>query len=260
MTHVLVVDNGEVGRLGRAAALEVAGHRPTAMGWEEAARLVDEPGSTQFDLVLAALRPDPSSWDRYGSLTTAGKLARNLPGQPEMVALVWGDGVDNPLLGVRMARAGISRAVPSTDAGSSDDLHAIVTDATVGVRPTPTSQQLACVGVGVETDPDAVIAWNQDRMDHPEHGPAYRNAFEPMFAQNTCGLSRRQAYALRVGLTKAGRILTPVGRSGGGPVSDVSLPRWSEVISVANLCRGVDVMSRSADAVDAVPVPRRFVA
>lgn len=183
MTHVLVVDNGEVGRLGRAAALEVAGHRPTAMGWEEAARLVDEPGSTQFDLVLAALRPDPSSWDRYGSLTTAGKLARNLPGQPEMVALVWGDGVDNPLLGVRMARAGISRAVPSTDAGSSDDLHAIVTDATVGVRPTPTSQQLACVGVGVETDPDAVIAWIQDRMDHPEHGPAYRNAFEPMFAR-----------------------------------------------------------------------------
>ncbi len=168
--------------------------------------------------------------------------------------------MDNPLLGVRMARAGISRAVPSTDAGSSDDLHAIVTDATVGVRPTPTSQQLACVGVGVETDPDAVIAWIQDRMDHPEHGPAYRNAFEPMFAQNTCGLSRRQAYALRVGLTKAGRILTPVGRSGGGPVSDVSLPRWSEVISVANLCRGVDVMSRSADAVDAVPVPRRFVA
>ena len=260
MAEVLVIDDGGVGRLGRSAALEAAGHRPTAMGWEEAGRLAGGRGSTRFDLVLAGLRPDPSSWDRYPMLATVSRLRESLDGRPEVVAILWGSAVGNPLLGLRLARAGVTRVVPAEVAACAASLHRVVTDPHVGRPPAPTSHQLACVGVGADSEPDAVVAWVMERAARPESGSGYRNAFDPAHAQNTCGLSRRQAHTLRVRLAQAGRILPSASRGGGGPVRDTSVPRWAEVVAVVNLCRGFEV----ADRPDQLPVgavePRRFVA
>lgn len=260
MAEVLVIDDGEVGRLGRAAALAAAGHRPTAMGWEEAGRLADEPGSTVFDLALVGLRPDPTSWDRYRMLTTVGRLHEGLPGEPELVGLLWGSAIDNPLLGIRLARAGVSRVVSAPSVACRRSLHALVTDRRVGVSPRPTPHQLACAGVGPDTDPDALVSWVLDRAADPDRGRAYLDAFDPAHAQNTCGLSRRQAHTLRVRLARAGRILPSVTRGGGGPERDLSLPRWSEVVAVANLCRGFEPTGPVEAGASGLGELRRFVA
>ena len=134
MAEVLVIDDGEVGRLGRSAALEAAGHRPTAMGWEEAGRLAGGRGSTRFDLVLAGLRPDPSSWDRYPMLATVSRLRESLDGRPEVVAILWGSAVGNPLLGLRLARAGVTRVVPADLRGGLPPVFARVPSRTPSPR------------------------------------------------------------------------------------------------------------------------------
>jgi hypothetical protein len=212
VVDVLVVDDGEVGRLGRAAALASAGHRPTAMGWEQAGRLADAPDSARFDLVLAALRPDLTSWDRYPMLATVARLRDQLCPNQEIVGLVWGPAMQNPLLGTRLARAGVSRVVSA---------------------------------VGAATHPDGVVAWVLEQATDPQHGRAYLQAFDPAYVQNSCGLSRRQAHTLRVRLSRLGRILPSVARGGGGPERDTSLPRWVEVVAVVNRCRGFDPEDRA---------------
>jgi hypothetical protein len=236
VVDVLVVDDGEVGRLGRAAALASAGHRPTAMGWEQAGRLADAPDSARFDLVLAALRPDLTSWDRYPMLATVARLRDQLCPNQEIVGLVWGPAMQNPLLGTRLARAGVSRVVSAVEAGCGDTLDALVVDRRVGRAPEPTPHQLACVGV---------VAWVLEQATDPQHGRAYLQAFDPAYVQNSCGLSRRQAHTLRVRLSRLGRILPSVARGGGGPERDTSLPRWVEVVAVVNRCRGFDPEDRA---------------
>lgn len=260
MAKVLVVDDGEVGRLGRAAALEVAGHRPTAMGWEEAGRLAGAPGSTDVDLVLAGLRPDPTAWDRYHTIGTLARLRWSLDRSPEVIAIVWGSAINNPLLGLRLARAGVGRMVSASEVACARSLDALVRNPTAGRSPTPSGHELACVGVGPDSDPEAALEWVLERASHPERGSGYLKAFDPAYAQNTCGLSRRQAHHLRAWLSRTADILPSVSRNGGGPVRDTSMPRWSEVVTVVNLCRGLD----DVDAVEAPIVggvePRRFVA
>lgn len=250
MVRVLVIDDGEVGRLGRAAALDLAGHRPTAVGWEEAGRIADRPRSTRFDLVLAGLRPDPTSWDRYRALGTLRALVDGMDASVDVVALVWGAAAVNPFLGLRLARAGVSRVVPACDAASSADLDAVVSDPRVGRCPVPDTFELALAGVGPDCDPDAVVAWVSERADDPKLGDAYQRAFDPAFAQNTCGLSRRKAHTLRVHLAAIARMLPAAARSAGGPERDLSLPRWSEVVAVANQCRGLETEDRTCDLLD----------
>jgi hypothetical protein len=114
--------------------------------------------------------------------------------------------------------------------------------------------------VGPEADPDAVVAWVLERAADPDGGQAYLDAFDPAHAQNTCGLSRRQARTLRVHLARAGRILPSASRSGGGPERDTSLPRWGEVVAVANLCRGFEPVERVEVVAPGLGELRRFVA
>lgn len=246
MARVLVIDDGEVGRLGRAAALDAAGHRTTAMGWEEAGRLSARTRSARFDLVLAGLRPDPTSWDRYSAIGTLRELGGVLEGPPELVALLWGRAVTNPLLGLRLARAGVSRVVEAGDASTIEELDRLVTSGT-GRSPLPDSLALALAGVGPGCDPEAVMAWVEDRASDPEAGPAYLRAFDPNYAQNTCGLSRRKAHNLRVRLARLADIPPASARSAGGPHRDTSLARWAEVVGVVNACRGLETVERTYD-------------
>ena len=251
MAEVLVIDDGEVGRLGRGAALERAGHRPTAMGWEEAGRLAAETGAKRFDLVLAACRPNPTSWDRYPVVATLPDVRRAVGTRTRIVALLWGSAMDNPLLGRRLAVAGVNRVVDAAEACCGERLDRMVTDRRIGRDPEPTAHELSLLGVGANTDPDAMISWVMANLADPGRAQAYRNAFEAGFAQNTCGLSRRQAYSLRLNLSRAGHIHAGANRSAGGPVRAPELPRWGDVVAITNVARGLDAASeRSAQPVE----------
>lgn len=232
--RVLVIEDGDVGRLGRTAALESAGHEVQACRWLE---LEGFGGLGPFDVVVAVLAPDRSAWDRYAMLPPLAKVVDGLT-DTRVVGLLDGGAMANPVLRLRLVRAGVEAVVRGADVRSVDDMHRLVTDPAVTVPCRPSEIDLLAAGVTSGCDPDAVVGWVLERLDGPL-SDAYRNAFEPGFTQNACGLTRRQAHTLRVRLSKLGRIRPNPGYSGGGPERDRSLPRWSEVVAVVNLCRGL---------------------
>lgn len=240
MARVLLIDNSDVGRMGRTAALESMGHAVTPVRWVDVASHM---GPTIYvgshDVVLVGLRPDFSTWDCYGCLVDVRRVAETIGSNAKVLALLWGAAADNPLLLLRMERAGIVRHQCASEVCSAEDLHRFVVDSAQGRRTRPTTRDLALAGVRADADPEAVVAWVSERVrDDAPFALAYRQAFDPRYTQNACGLSRRQAHTLRVKIAALAKVVPSISSSGGGPVRDCSLPRWNEVTAVANLCRG----------------------
>ena len=238
--QVLIIDDREISRLGRAAVLTAMGLEPITAAWDGVDRAVEEGGIDvdRVGFVIASIRPNVESWDRFGAVGTLAKLVAAAPASARIVALLRGSAIDNPLLGLRLARAGVHRLVPSSEASSTDQIRRLVEDPRTGWAPSPSNADLALLSVAPTTDPEAVVAWVMERLQSDPDAEAYRNAFNPGVAQNACGLSRRKAHSMRVRLSALGRLTVPPTRFGGGPVKDCTLPRWTEVIAIANLCRG----------------------
>ena len=238
---VILIDSGEVPRLGRAAVLAGLGLEVDAISWDWVPSVVAErlEGATDSpSLVIAALRPDCTTWDRYGALGSLAELVATMPATTRVVALAWGEALLNPLLGLRMVRAGIHRLVPGGEATDSAGLTRVVEDPKVGREPGPSRRDLTLAGVTASTDPDGVVAWVTEMMAGAADPTYYERAFEAAYNQKTCGLARRAAHNLRVQVTRRAAMAAPIGQGGGGPVRDFSLPRWNDVVEVANLCRG----------------------
>lgn len=237
---IVVIDDGEIGRLGRAAVLTALGHEVVPLTWVDLAPEVDagriDPEGV--DLVLASFWPNRASWDRYAAIGTLAGLTALDRSRTRIVAILQARAVDNPMLGIRLARAGVHRLVTEAEASTTEKLRRLVEDPDLGWAPTPSKTDLALLGVGPGADPDAVVAWVMDRVGSGPAGESYLKAFRPGCTQNACGLSRRQAHSLRVRIAALGRLSPSPARLGGGPVMDRSVPRWSEVIAIANLCRG----------------------
>lgn len=238
--QVLIIDDREISRLGRAAVLTALGLEPVTISWNDVEAALDE-GRLQLDrvgLLIASMRPNVESWDRFGAVGILAKLVTETPASARIIALLRGPAIDNPMLGLRLASAGVHRVVASGDASSTDQIRRLVEDPGVGWAPAPSHSDLALLSVGPTSDPEAVVAWVMDRLLADPDANAYRNAFTPGIAQNACGLSRRKAHSMRVRLSALGRLAVSPSRFGGGPPKDCTLPRWTEVIAIANLCRG----------------------
>lgn len=234
---VLVVEDGDIGRMGRTAALEMAGHDVAALRWAE---LVagQAGGAPAHDVLVAVLTPDRASWDRYATVSTLATVVGEQEPGVTTVALLDADALDNPVLALRLSQIGVDRLAGTAEIRTVDDMHRVVTDPSATVAARPDDIQLLGAGVAPGSDPEAVVAWVAERLAGPL-GEHYRNAFDPRYTQNACGLTRRQAHTLRSRLAALGRIRPNPCHSGGGPVRDRSLPRWTEVVTVVNLCRGL---------------------
>lgn len=244
---VLLIEDGDIGRLGRKAAMETGGHEVVALRWSDldGESTTDQPAC---DALLAVLTPDTSTWDRYPMLATLASLGDAQGPGVTTIAVLDAEAADNPLIGLRLHRAGVDSVVTGAAIRTVEDMCRVISEVTATAPARPSDNDLRMVGVGPEADPDAVVSWVADRLRGPL-ADEYRNAFDPGVTQAASGLSRRQARTLRVRLSALGKICPNPSHSGGGPVRDRSLPRWTEVIGVANLCRGLSVEEDEARGV-----------
>lgn len=251
MAKVWVIDDDDIGRHGRAAIFERLGHDVVAtgfaglewgvVGWPPEAE--PEPsgetrasvGGDPVDLVFAAIRPDLTGWDRFATIPLLGRVRPALAAGGRVAALLLGPAIGNPLLRLRLHRAGVDELLSRPHVSTEAALRSLVTGELQGMAPKPSNRELALAGVGPDADPEALITWV---LEKAEGNPAYLRAFDPLRHQNQSGLSRRQAINLRTQLARRGRVVADPSRMAGGPVRDQSLPRWSEVVTVTNLCRG----------------------
>jgi len=251
MARVVLIDDHEVGRVGRRVMLEELGHQVHACGWRDvSAGAASDP--VVGDLTLAVVRADPCHWDRYQALRVLprhpvngganGESPRSSPlgslgSLGRTVAVVGWGAAANPLVGLRLANRGLNEAVLRSDLDRGEALRNLVAGR-LPTQPTVSSAEvLAHLGCGRHADPDGVIeritTLARDR-------PAYFAAFEPGNRQLDSGLSRRRAHTLRVKVTELGDLLPRTGRGQGGPVRDWSLPSFADVVAFVNLCRGLD--------------------
>ena len=178
-------------------------------------------------------------------MATMAAFRQSLGPRTATVGVVESAGFHNPVLRLRVERAGIERVVDASTVRTVDDMHSVATDSSAATPTRPSDVELLSAGVTRGSDPDAVVAWVLDRLSGPL-AESYRRAFDPRITQAACGLSRRQAHTLRVRVAGLGRIRPSQSCSGGGPVRDRSLPRWNEVVAVVNLCRGLEYGSIGA--------------
>ncbi len=230
---VYVVDDDEIGRLGRELVLRRLGQEVVATTWADLATRLDR--GTAPDLVLAVVRRDRSQWDRYVVLRSAGDLRAAVGPDTRLVAAGGEAELDNPLLGLRLVASGFEELLHRDDLASAGQLAALVSGAVRGFDPRPGPADLAVSNVGPRSDPARVV---ERLAELAEDDPAYLRAFQPGYRQNQCGLTRRRAHTLRVKVALMGDLQPDPARSLGGPVRDQSLPRWTEMVAFVNACRG----------------------
>lgn len=227
--RVVIVDDDDIERLGRAwlarsvladASVDVA-TTDEAMAWPDRRW-------AGTNMLLVSVRPQPRGWDRYVTLRAIRSASRASAAIRRVVALV--PDIDDPLLRIRLARAGTDELFATSQLRCASSLSAMLDGQTIGAAPMPSAFELSIRGVGPDTDPDAVL--------QALACPDVRRAFGPAVSQATSGLSRRRIMRLRAQVAAAGDLLTPVLRSTGGPIRDTSLPTWREVVAYVNSARG----------------------
>ena len=235
MARLLIVDDVEIERIGRTVAIERSGHRAVGISWGE---LTGHPLRLLHPtLVILVLRREVGSWDRYYVLREAQDLRSAVGQAARMVAVVGRRSGLNPLLGLRLAGSGVTEVLDHRDLASVRDLEDLIAGHLRGSDPVPSNSDLASMRVGRRSDPTRVI----DRiLSMAASDPSYLRAFDPGLLQNECGLSRRRAHTLRVKVSELGDLLPSTSYSNGGPLRDLSLPRWTDMVAFVNLCRGWD--------------------
>lgn len=226
MVDVLVVDDNEIERCGRELLLTRRGHRVEATDWAE----VDSTSGTAA-VVLAVVRRDPTAFDRWHRLRRTDRLDQIGRAGARVVALTADPTPVAPLAMLRLRQAGASSVLVSSQVSSGDLL-----DALVRVELLDNSSQRSRLGrliIGSRCNPGAVV---EHVLTKAEGDDAYLRAFDPGVTQNGSGLSRRRAHTLRVKVSALGDI-RPAMPCAGGPVRDLSLPRWSDMVDFVNACR-----------------------
>ncbi len=147
--RMVLVDDNEVGRIGRASLLVAAGHQVRPVDWAQVdPEVLTDPS---VELVLAVVRPDGMNWDRYHRLRPIGVVASS-GRRPRTVAIVAPRGMANPTLALRLAALGIDEMVSRRHASTGTDLGALVSGEGCG-RPTQLGRRnwSASVSDGVAT-------------------------------------------------------------------------------------------------------------
>ncbi len=233
MERIVVVDDDEVSAIGAVVVLERLGFDAVEVGWQdlhEAAGMLGDVG-----VLLAVVRRDPTSWDRYRSLHEAGDLRTFVPAGSRIVAVTGAAEATDPLLGLRLHRAGVDDVLTKRHIQSVDRLDAMASGQMVGLPPCPAPEALTPGFVGRRSDPTQVV----DLINRMAlRDPAYLRAFTPGLPRSSSGLTRRRAHTLRVKIAKLGDLSPDPSRRTGGPVRDESVPRWSQVVPFVNQIRG----------------------
>lgn len=235
MAKVLLIDDDEIERLGRAVVLENLGHEVVNRRWSGVTGGDRSPIGA--DLVLLAIRPDEKAWDRFAQISAVREVRSRLDPRTRVAAMAWATVARNPMIDLRLATGGVTEILEPEQVACRDGLQWVVEDAERGRPARPTPRDLALWQVGPGSDPEAVLAWVAHRA---QGDPAYWRAFEPGCNQNRCGLSRRQTFAVRAKVAEMGQLRFDPWSPTGGPARRHTSPRWSEVIRFVNLCRGVD--------------------
>lgn len=230
---VLVLDDNEIERAGRELVLQRLGHRADARDWRTASAAG---GSlpAPVDVVLAVLRRDLTDFDRWACLRRIDSLSQLVGPGGRVIALAADLRPASALARLRLAHHGVDELRSAADFPSGQLLDELVRSP--GTGGLSTNVTVGRLSVGRRCDPDAVIA---HVLAMAERNPAYVRAFEPGVPQNGCGLSRRQAHTLRVKVAILGDLHATAAWSG-GPVRDLSLPRWSDMVDFVNRCRVYD--------------------
>lgn len=224
---VLVVDDSEIERAGRELVLSRRGHRVVAVDWTQAHSV-----SWGRGVVLAVVRRDPEAFDRFERLRLAGPLHRLGAGTVRRIVLTADPTPLSPVAQLRLRRSGAVAVLPSSLVPTGDLLDELVR--TERFDQLTWRPVIGRVAVGANCDPRAVV---EHVLEKAVSDDAYLRAFEPGTAQNQSGLSRRRAHTLRRKVAELGD-LEAMPASSGGPVRDLSLPRWNDVINFVNECRG----------------------
>ena len=233
MGRIVVVDDDEVSAIGARVVLNRLGFDAAEVSWKDLRQQVASVG--EIDVLIAVVRRDPTSWDRYRSLHAAGDLRAHVAATTRVVAVTGAAEATNPLLGLRLHRAGVDDVLTQRHIQSVERLAAVASGHMVGLAPCPAPEALTPGFVGRRSDPTQVI----DLINRMAlRDPAYLRAFTPGLAQSSSGLTRRRAHTLRVKIAKLGDLSPDPSRRTGGPVRDESVPRWSQVVPFVNQIRG----------------------
>lgn len=234
---VLIVDDNEIERAGREVVLVRRGHRVVAVDWRQAR-------TERFDasVVLAVVRRDPTAFDRWGRLRRSGPLQRLGAEDARRIVLTPDPAALDPIAELRLRRSGAAAVVASGAMTSGDRLDELVHETRFDLLPLRLDG--GRIEIGPKCDPEAVVA---HVLAKAEVDDAYFRAFEPGTTQHGSGLTRRRAHTLRRKISALGD-LSALPTSAGGPVRDLSLPRWSDMVDFVNRCRGWHVTDLPGDA------------
>ena len=233
MGRIVVVDDDEVSAIGAQVVLKRLGFDAAEIGWNDLRQQAGE--LDDVDVLIAVIRRDPTSWDRYRSLHEAGDLRTRVDASTRIVAITGAAEATNPLLGLRLHRAGVDDVLTQRHVQTVDRIVAVASGQMVGLPPCPPPEALTPGFVGRRSDPTQVV----DLINRMAlRDPAYLRAFTPGLPQSASGLTRRRAHTLRVKIAKLGDLAPDPSRRTGGPIRDESIPRWSQVVPFVNQIRG----------------------
>lgn len=233
MRRIVVVDDDEIAAIGAKTVLNRVGFDAIETGWKNLPGRAATFGNVA--VLIAVIRRDPASWDRYRSLHTVGDLRSHVPAGTRIVAVAEPAEAANPLLGLRLHQMGVDDVLTMRHMQSVASIAALAAGDTVGREACPPPEALSSIFVGRRSDPTQVLDLIT-RM--AQRDPAYLRAFTPGLAQTHSGLTRRRAHTLRVKIAKIGDLSPDPSRLTGGPVRDESVPRWSQVVPFVNQIRG----------------------
>lgn len=226
MVDVLVVDDDEIERAGRELVLDRRGHRVVGVGWGDLPAIDHD-----AEVVLAVVRRDPSSFDRWDRVRAAGRLDELGRAGSRTIALTADPVPVSPIARLRLRRAGAAGVLTTASVSTGDLLDDLVRAEQLAVNPPGGSS--GRVVIGPRCDPGSVV---EHVLGKAAQDPAFADAFEPGLPRNQTGISRRRSHTLRVKVAELGD-LRAVPPSSGGPVRDLSIPRWTDIVSFVNQCR-----------------------
>ncbi|MEO6987570.1 MAG: hypothetical protein ABI239_02890 [Aquihabitans sp.] len=254
MGKIVLVDDDEVAGIGAKTVLNRVGFDAIETSWKNLPSRATMFG--HVDVLIAVVRRDPASWDRYRSLHSVGDLRAHVPAGTRIVAVAEPVEAADPLLGLRLHRAGVGDVLTMRHVQSVERIATLAAGEMVGRDACPHPGALSSMFVGRRSDPAQVL----DLITRlGQRDPSYLRAFTPGLAQSHSGLTRRRAHTLRCKIAKIGDLSPDPSRRTGGPVRDESIPRWSQVVPFVNQIRGWrpddDVIDLSDERGTSGPMP-----
>lgn len=228
--HIGIVENDEVERFGRLGVLAAVGCNVSLSASVTEAATWSDDDWRRLDVVVIGVEPNRDHWDGFQSLRIA-RRAREL--HPNLRIVGIHDPALSPLLNLRMAESGVSRAWPRDQARTANELLALLSPRRhEGDSWETRTLRVHGAVVGKQSSPADVLDYITDA--------GLQSAFENASTQADTGLSRRTIIRLRQQISKLGDLSVASDYETGGPCVDRSLPSWRSVVDYVNLARGFD--------------------